>query len=805
MKPPHKKKKRSSTTNYFLAGLLVIIGVLVAVSIVKPHLTKVDLRDKIEADPSRAGVHILALGGDGVEIVLRKLKSKDHFERDQGLDMLENLLMDRGLYEETPFPIRGRETVFRDYLLTPPGRELARVTRECIVFNAPGVRTRAAALLYVLASRGRAAALVDAAELLRLSVIVDGASGVRRRTLEKMNLSDALRSDDPVTAYEAAACVCETGAPAHIEELKKTAVSECVPLRLISVRAIGLFGSPAEEELILSLVDDPSKMVGAEAVHALGRMGGAASAETLVAKLGKFPTRSFRAAVESLVLLTGAPVDPPDALDLEKSVTVQVELLKHWDSVKDGFNIRSGRLAALRHKSSAVVKAALAAIGQSGDMTCSGNLVAFLDSKDAGVRAAAARALGVMRFDAVVEKLARLVLDTDRSVRLAANGALVAITGVDYDFAFLDRLEPADARLAAADAWKRWCERMKLRSKEERLVAAAAWGGADALRLLKDSGTGKSVEFLLAFLHVTASDLRVERGFLRELLYMQEEAGAAGRLAANMLVRLAAARDDFSIGTISLANEKLEYREASASAAREARSLAWRWFIGLETGGSAAWKKAKIEKLSFLMSEKQTADLLMAAGVLGELEQLKAELALEDAKLRVLAAKALGELAGADAAACIMELLKSEESSDVVRALAEALIKVGSDSAVKDLARLAVTGPESLVPSIILPLRKAESSAVVDAIIPLAGYSDYHVRDRAAEVLGIIRSWDGVPVLADLLFDPEVPVRWTAIKALLFITGEDFGFNRDTPKEETEKIVKHFKTLWKKHARGKTP
>jgi hypothetical protein len=265
------------------------------------------------------------------------------------------------------------------------------------------------------------------------------------------------------------------------------------------------------------------------------------------------------------------------------------------------------------------------------------------------------------------------------------------------------------------------------------------------------------------------------------------------RLAASVVITNALGRKEFSIGTLRLQGGKLDCREKTRAKADRARDALWQYVIDNELAAKTPLCKTPI---AGIVSERGTARLLRAAGVYEELDGLRIDIAEEDARLRLAAVGVLSGICSSNDLERLAALLKTEKDFKVQRACADAMMKIGKDTAAEDLAVLAVTGPEELLRALMPSLRRA-GGVVLGYIKGFAHDRDYHVRDRLCAVLGALGSMEAVPLLTDLLYDPEPPVRASAIKALKALTGEDFGYKLDTPRPQVEIIAKRFKELYR--------
>jgi hypothetical protein len=81
----------------------------------------------------------------------------------------------------------------------------------------------------------------------------------------------------------------------------------------------------------------------------------------------------------------------------------------------------------------------------------------------------------------------------------------------------------------------------------------------------------------------------------------------------------------------------------------------------------------------------------------------------------------------------------------------------------------------------------------------LAKDKDTFVRRAAARALGELGVWISVPVLIDTLEDKEYFVAVAAHKALIEITGQDFGYQENLSRTQLRKVVQKAREWWDAH------
>jgi HEAT repeat protein len=788
------------TKNIFIAFAVLAAAALIFYAAAPGFKTNA-LRAKIEKDPSRAGDAVLELGAEGISILKERLQNPEQARREQGLALLENIIAEPPLYAEKPLKFGNADMPFRDFLLTNKGAELVKALRECAVFPSKGVRERALGLMYSLSIRREGGRIFPEPERMRLFLIAGGQTTAASRGA--LELENAFLSGDQTNVYEAVLSAALTGDSSFISELRNASLTRNVPIRTAGVSAIGLCGGPADEEFVLGLAKDGDEEVLTEALIALGRIGGSASAGFIAEKSSSFGAKPFRAAAESFILITGAPVMPPASSSAEERAATEAAIGKFWNENNCSFEPRKGRLAALEHKSPKVALGAISAMGKSGDKSYSTHLIPLLRNADPAMRAAAAAALGELRSTGAVEDLINLLSDSDNSAALAADSALAAITGKDFYFSTLASAGPGweEIKGDSIRAWRRWYDAFRDKPYEDWLLETieSPASSVEALKTLSQSGTEKTVRRLLEFLSPSSTNERVERRFLQYLVNMTAHPDSSRHAAAARIISEAAARDDFALGEIRLENGSAAITEPSKDIKYGNRAAIWNFWFDYELSPPENRASAFKRSLNSVLVSRENAELIAALGLSGELDSAYASAIRADERIRVKAAGTLGALAGVKESAGILGLLCAEESPDVRSALAFAAVRSGKSISAEKLAELAVTGSEEVLAPASNALKTADETAVFKRLYEFASDPDYHVRDRLAVVLGKIGSFEGIPILADFLLDPELPVRSSAIESLDIITSERFGYSPGMDKESAERIAVHFKSLYRRH------
>jgi hypothetical protein len=98
--------------------------------------------------------------------------------------------------------------------------------------------------------------------------------------------------------------------------------------------------------------------------------------------------------------------------------------------------------------------------------------------------------------------------------------------------------------------------------------------------------------------------------------------------------------------------------------------------------------------------------------------------------------------------------------------------------------------------SAFVELTKSEDPRVIAKAIEALADPDMHVRAQAASLLGAKKAREGVPKLIEGLGDREVIVRAAAHRALMSISGKEFGYDPTDDAEIRGKALQQWRDWW---------
>lgn len=231
---------------------------------------------------------------------------------------------------------------------------------------------------------------------------------------------------------------------------------------LVQVRAaevIGRIQDPADAAQLIPFIASKNRPLAREVMFALGQLGNAEAVAPLVKARAGLGPEDLRLLAEALGKLGGeeATATLTDMLH-EFAAPVRAEaalgLARHKDA-----NAANALLLAIHDPDASVARNSLYAIEKQDALprTCS-TVFDFLENSDAGVRAAAAHTLGVLKCPESIEGLVHLLNDDDTGVVVSACwalGELKATQGLSGLGRVLEAHKSMHARAAAAIAMEK--------------------------------------------------------------------------------------------------------------------------------------------------------------------------------------------------------------------------------------------------------------------------------------------------------------------------------------------------------------
>jgi len=362
-------------------------------------------------------------------------------------------------------------------------------------------------------------------------------------------------------------------------------------------------------------------------------------------------------------------------------------------------------------------------------------------SDAAETRALAARALGVMGGEEVVEYLIPLLKDRDLRVCWRAADALGQIGSDQAVQLIIPLLKDPDFRVwwSAADALGKIGSDQAVQLIIPLLKDQDSHVRGSAADALGQIGSDQAVQLIIPLLEDQHSTVR------------GRAASALGEIGADQAVPL----------LIPLLEDQASYVRGRAAYA-----------VG-EIGAEEA-----VPHLIRLLKDQDSYVRSRAAYALGEIGAEQAVPHLipllkdQDSTVRGRAASALGEIGAEQALQHIIPLLKDEDAF-VAGDAACALGQIGSDQAVQLVIPLLEDQDSTVRSSAAYALGKIGSDQAVQLIMPLLEDQDSTVRWSAAGALGSIGSENAVQYLIPLLKDEDSLVRFSAAEALGSIGSEN--------------------------------
>jgi HEAT repeat protein/cyclophilin family peptidyl-prolyl cis-trans isomerase len=231
---------------------------------------------------------------------------------------------------------------------------------------------------------------------------------------------------------------------------------------LVQVRAaevIGRIQDPADAAQLIPFITSKNRPLAREVIFALGQLGNGEAVAPLVKARTGAPPEDGRLVAEALGKLGGeeATTTLSDMLhDFAAPVRAEAALglARHKDP-----NGANALLLAVHDPDANVARNAIYALEKQDALprTCS-TVFDFLENSDAGVRAAAAHTLGVLKCPEVIEGLVHRLNDDDTGVVVSACfalGELKAVQGLNGLGRVLESHKSMHARAAAAIAMEK--------------------------------------------------------------------------------------------------------------------------------------------------------------------------------------------------------------------------------------------------------------------------------------------------------------------------------------------------------------
>lgn len=419
---------------------------------------------------------------------------------------------------------------------------------------------------------------------------------------------------------------------------------------------------------------------------------------------------------------------------------------------------------ALRDDDASVRLAAAGHAGRRRITAAAVVLAGWLDEPQAGVRAEAARALGLLGQRSMLPSLVRLLGDAEVDVRLAAVEALARMGGADATVPLLDRLSDPETRVRLA-----------------------------AVRALGQAGDARAVLSLLGTLQDTTPEVRKE--VATALGNLRDPRGFRGLLGLlrdpQLEVRLAAVQALGSLGVADAAVDllPLALREDTSVGDPAARSALAR--AAVDAIGRIGVPDARVLLARVFRRAEGDRDVSRAAGDVlrtlgagdGQVIAVVSASPVADAAV-VEVATLLGDLGGDAAADAIVAMYESPQGVVHGDVLLRALGRTGAPRALRVLLRVAQSdapGPRDRRMSAIAGLEslaRARGSLDPEALDPLVtmlaegappGLTPEQERGRRAALLGLLGATENPRAsryAAPFLRSPHAPLRASAARVL---------------------------------------
>ncbi len=396
-------------------------------------------------------------------------------------------------------------------------------------------------------------------------------------------------------------------------------------------------------------------------------------------------------------------------------------------------------IAVLRNSENDDIRISLIkAFGFSGDDKALDCIIEMLASENKIIRNTAADALGKIKTDRAIDKMASLLLNpkTPISSRKLIAGALAKTRSRNAVKPLINLLgsNNKELRIAAREAlvkitklsdgkttvyWQEWWDRNKVKTREQWLEDIV-----DKLEEKIKSVIAQNEKLRAEIVQKTIETLRTgeEKDDTRQFLD--------------------AMKSDYPEVRIFAANKLVAHKE-----------------------------KDVITAFLDLISDPNSEIRALAAKALGEfgddsgLKPLTHALKDQDAKVRKSAAKALGKLGNKEAAVELLEALGDSENS-VKCIVAESLGEIEAHDAVETLIGLLSDKDPKVKEFVIVALGKIRDNRSTDSLIAALKDEEERVRWYAADSLGKIAEKKAVLPLIDLLSDESARVRESAATAL---------------------------------------
>jgi HEAT repeat protein len=524
--------------------------------------------------------------------------------------------------------------------------------------------------------------------------------------------------------------------------------------RKLIVDALGAIGDPAALDALCTGLEDPDENVRAAAAEALGSVGGARAAEELRRSLGReellgrlaalealgrigapVPLAELRPALEQPILRGAAVAALGQSGDIEALPFLLDALADRARGVREAAAVALTRLQADRSGDEARrVEAALRAVAQQ----LVEPLVQLLRAEDRRVRCAAATLLGWARATQALRPLCEALRDDDvhnaatqavASFGPSAVAPLVELAGdVEPDLRpmVFDLLPRLGAAASDPRVGAMLAAALEQREGEEAAAAARALGevgGKDALAPLFHALERGLPDLALA---AAAALGRLGTRYPDEVRMLVAARGMDGGIAPYLcrVVGAIGRAEDRAMLLAALRNESEELRRAAAEA-----------LPGLGPDSEA------VSALLFALADESAAVRAQAARALGALGDARAVDALvgatsdSEAVVRAQAARSLGQLGDARALATLRELAQRDHGAVAAHAM-ESLRRLGASGDESVLLGGLAHHDAEVVKAAVRGLARRPSGEAFGGLVRSLAHSRWDVRKLAVESLG---------------------------------------------------------------------
>lgn len=419
-----------------------------------------------------------------------------------------------------------------------------------------------------------------------------------------------------------------------------------------------------------------------------------------------------------------------------------------------GDDVIAGLIARLSdHDNAGARNSAIEALVHIGD-EATGALLAAIGTQDADVRKFIVDVLGDLRDPSAVPALMERLGDADENIRVSAAEALGKLRdkrAVDALLSCLTRYDQGWLDYAAAEA-------LGEIGDERALAPLLASLGRSSLRepVLESLGKIGNVETLLPIIAGLADALRIVREVSATALFMIYKKSGSDERRRMIL----AVRNNIGDRAMDFLEEMIM---TSAGELQKSAVAALGW----------AGRKSSIPKLLSLLREEDMEEPVVQALLSldgGSAQTLLGFAGDENALVRRVVARALGEMGGADAEMTLINMLK-DENGHVRSTSAESLGRLRSRKAIQPMLELLEDEYESVQEAAVGALADIGDEAMIDRLVGSFTSRDEGIRKNIAVLLGRLKTEKAIDALIFALKDEEPAVRKAVVQALGSISG----------------------------------